>query len=788
MYMKPLAFWFAIAPLSLVALATLIVAVPIAAAPDPAGDSATDAADLTAFDATGQGGQLVLTLTAADGYDFAGTQILLDTDLDGRTGFALDTIGADLLIENDLLYAFGGDDPAGWTWSPRGSVTRAVENGTLKLTVNGDALGSSQLAVVARTVNADYSVADRAPDDAAMLVRLETLAEGSEAAGDAGGDASRDLTAVDVMQDASKAVVKITTAAKSDFANTLVFIDADRNADTGYRPDGDTALGFDFVINGGTLSKHADADPAAWAWEAVGPVDQILDGHSLTLRFNANQLGHTTPRLGVWNMSADWMVRVDRAPDRGLIDLKLDAALFAPLAPEPQIKPAARKANADLPPRQRVADSDSFYCYYGSGKVAELSHYDVVILHSPQMAVDDIAKLKNLGVVTIGYITVGEDDSLRVGDGTGPDGKASWYFDRDEDGQPDRNKIWNSWYANTNDPQWRADRVKEAKRLVEQEGYDGIFLDTIDTAQLYPEGAEGMVKLIADFRKALPESPIILNQGFKLFDRLGPMADGLMLESFTATYDFESKQYMMNYPASLDAHTRNVMRNLQPTLEKHPMPIFVLDYARADDLESIQTAADRAVSFGYQFAAAPIFLDEVYVNHIVGEPDPGWLEMQATPELMSVVLAEAANGFPAGTTLMPNSCYAGYTVAPLVDGIEDRSELHWSRAAWASSDEVEGETWLRMTLPEAVRGGELTITWATDSGITHVSENYRVETLGPDGTWQDAGSAVTTTEQTSTHALPDRPFTDLRILQPEGGGSVERPGLLWIAQLQLIQP
>ncbi len=334
------------------------------------------------------------------------------------------------------------------------------------------------------------------------------------------------------------------------------------------------------------------------------------------------------------------------APDRGLIDLQLDPSLIESSVPEPEIAPAPRKANADLPARQRVADSDSFYCYYGSGKVAELSHYDVVILHSPQMAVQDIAALKDLGVVTIGYISVGEDDEQRVGDGTGPANLASWYFDRDDDGQPDKNKIWNSWYANTNDPKWRADRVKEAKRLVEEEGYDGIFLDTIDTAQLYPEGAEGMVKLVKDFREALPDSPIILNQGFKLFDRLAPMSDGLMLESFTATYDFASKQYMMNYPSSLDSHTRNVNKNLQPVLEEYPMPIFVLDYARSSDHESIQTAADRAVSFGYQFASAPIFLDEVYINDIVGQADPKWLEMQATPELMSIVLAEAANGFP----------------------------------------------------------------------------------------------------------------------------------------------
>src|SRR5438045_6835632 len=98
---------------------------------------------------------------------------------------------------------------------------------------------------------------------------------------------------------------------------------------------------------------------------------------------------------------------------------------------------AARAADPTQPARQRVREAKSYYCYYGPDRVAELSHYDVVILHAPAATPEVVRQLKERGVVTIGYITCGADESVRDGDRTGPGGKASWYFDKDQDGKPD---------------------------------------------------------------------------------------------------------------------------------------------------------------------------------------------------------------------------------------------------------------------------------------------------------------------------------------------------------------
>ncbi len=749
-----------------------------------AGIHAETTGQISRLDAAGEAGRLRVTLTTAQPYDFANTQLLIDTDVDASTGFALGDRGYDVLVEGANVFRFDGDDSSAWAWSSIGQAQRRVEGDTLTLSVDGGLLGSSRVMLLARTLSPDYTdTLDTAPDDGPMTVRIAPVQPGVEARGDA-DDPSRDIVAVNLAQDAGDLVITVTAAAPSVFGGTLLFFDADGDAATGFQPPADPRFGFELMLSGATLSEHAGAARGDWAWAAVDQAEPAVRGDTLTVRLDPGRLGTDTVRLGVWIMSEDWQSLVDQAPDAGLFEFKLDMDRVTPPAlPEPEVM-APPKPNRHLPARRRVADARSFYCYYGSGRVAALSHYDLAILHSPQMAVEDIARLKALGVVTVGYITVGEDDTLRVGDGSGPAGKAGWYFDRDHDGQPDQNPVWKSYFANPTDPAWRADRVAEARRLVEVEGYDGIFLDTIDTVARFPDTEDGMVQLVVDLREALPDAPIILNQGYGLLDRLAPLADAFMLESFTATFNFNTQQYQMNTPNSLDWHARKVDKFVRPVLEEHPLKVLVLDYARARDTANIQAAADRAATFGFLFAAAPIYLDDIYRTPIVGRPDPRWLQKQATPEKLSITLPESANGFPMNTVILPSGCFGGYTVAPVVDGIERREALHWSESAWASAGDDE-PAWIEFRFDAPFAGGTLEITWADDAGVTHVSQDYRVEARR-DGAWVTAAHAVGQTEPVSRHRLPDEPYTALRIRQPADGGSTHRPELMWIAQIKRL--
>ena len=291
---------------------------------------------------------------------------------------------------------------------------------------------------------------------------------------------------------------------------------------------------------------------------------------------------------------------------------------------------ACAGSTVGTPARQRVREAKSYYCYYGSGKVEELSKYDFVILHTPAATRETVKQLKDRGVVTIGYITCGEDETLRTGDGSGPGGMASWYFDKDKDGKADAHPVWKSYFANAADPNWREDRVKEAKRLVNEVGFDGIFLDTVDDVTVYPETFDGMVELVNDFRRELPNAPIIMNQSWELLRKVAPVIDGVMLEGFSTSFNFEAKSYRRNPAKWDDDGLAAVQKYVLPARKEHPFQVIVLDYVKPEQVELIQQSADRAATFGFLHAIAPVSLDEVYDMKVTPRPDARWLRPQGS--------------------------------------------------------------------------------------------------------------------------------------------------------------
>jgi hypothetical protein len=787
-------------------LASLTLAATMAAAPaakEPAGDARDPQRDVTRFVATTDAGTLSAEVEVAQPWDFANVQLLIDTDGNPKTGVRVESApqgGFDVMVEGATVYRFKGDDPAIWEWREIGLAQRSVKGATMTVDVAADVLDAwrGELRVVLRTLTADWkTVIDTVPD--AGFATASVPAGGAdarpptEAERDA-EDAERDLLSVWARQDGGDLVITVKTRGPGAFDTALVFLDTDANPETGFQPPADPRHGFEMLVSGPSLQSHAGETRDAWAWKIVAEAQRSAGGDTLEYRFDAaalktgkaDKLG-----VGVFMMAADWQALVDQAPDRGLYPVKIDKTKIKPATRQARAVPMAEpRANRDLPPRQRVEQARSYYCYYGAGRVAELSHYDIAILHTPMMAAANVKTLNDLGVVTVGYVTVGEDDQLRAGDGKGPGGMASWYFDKDRDGQPDKNGVWNSWYANAADPLWRADRVAEARRMFDDYGFAGVFLDTIEVPDVYPESRDGMIELVAELRRAFPDKVIVINRGFSLLkeDAVSSVIDAVMFESFTVSYDFETKRYIEYGPQDLDFTRQQIERAVMPAIRKHAFKVLALDYCQPEQTDRIQKAFDRAVTFGFLPAVAPIHLDDVYdTAGIVGKPDLTYLADQSTPENLAHTMAEARNGFPKGTVLTPSSTYLGYSVAALVDGIEDRGALHWSKANWASAEGDDLRHELHVRLGSPTTGGRLRILWANDNGRWHASKAYRVEVKAdPNAGWELLAEETANARHDVSYPLPATPIAAIRIVQSPGGGGAARPGLMWVAQLERV--
>jgi hypothetical protein len=153
-------------------------------------------------------------------------------------------------------------------------------------------------------------------------------------------------------------------------------------------------------------------------------------------------------------------------------------------------------------------------------------------------------------------------------------------------------------------------------------GFDGLFLDTIDTAELLPDTRAGMAGLIRRLRETFPDAKLVANRGMFMMEDFAPYISGMMFESFTGGYDFSRQSYHMWRDNDL-AWTTGQANAINRIRETHYFPVFALDYADPNDPEGIQARYDRAWEFDFLPAVSVIHLNQVLWRDITPQTQRG---------------------------------------------------------------------------------------------------------------------------------------------------------------------
>lgn len=156
--------------------------------------------------------------------------------------------------------------------------------------------------------------------------------------------------------------------------------------------------------------------------------------------------------------------------------------------------------------------------YYGSGEIETLARYQRVVLQPGRYTPSELDWLRARGVVTLAYLSLGED--------AGP--PAPWHKGR-------RNPDWGTAYVDPSHPGWVASRLTNLRGSLEQ-GFGGLFLDTLDLADLYPLDRPALLSLIGEIRAATGSAYLLANRGFSLLPELADLIDGLVFEAFSTTW------------------------------------------------------------------------------------------------------------------------------------------------------------------------------------------------------------------------------------------------------------
>ena len=245
--------------------------------------------------------------------------------------------------------------------------------------------------------------------------------------------------------------------------------------------------------------------------------------------------------------------------------------------------------------RARIGGIENYVVYYGAGRLDDLARFDLAIIDPSTLTPDEVRELEARGTLVVGYLSVGEIEPSDpwLADGTVP---RSWILGR--------NKNWGSLFVDANQQGWRDLMVQQAGQLLDH-GFQGVFLDTVDTAiDVAPETEPGMIQLIEDLRRAYPDALLVQNRGFDVAEQVAGSIDAVMFEDLSTTYDFRRAEYERIEP-SAEADRMVALH------DRTGLPILALDYADPSDHATAQRAVRIARSYGFVPAVSVIQLDDI---------------------------------------------------------------------------------------------------------------------------------------------------------------------------------
>jgi len=212
----------------------------------------------------------------------------------------------------------------------------------------------------------------------------------------------------------------------------------------------------------------------------------------------------------------------------------------------------------------------------------EMNPYQLVVLDS------DIHPLLDGFIESerraLGYISVGEIEKQR-----------GHFKEAEKKGLLlEENKNWpGSYKIDIRDPKWAKMVIEELVPKTLFQRFDGIFLDTLDSA-LYleeeqPEKYAGMreaaIRLVRAIRKNYPEIKIMVNRAYDILPEIAGEIDQVLGESVYTTYDFERKLYRHT---SEEEYAAQVAALKKAKKENPELELYTLDYWDPEDKEEIK--------------------------------------------------------------------------------------------------------------------------------------------------------------------------------------------------------
>ncbi|MEK9765892.1 MAG: hypothetical protein VW274_05375, partial [Thalassolituus sp.] len=263
-----------------------------------------------------------------------------------------------------------------------------------------------------------------------------------------------------------------------------------------------------------------------------------------------------------------------------------------------------------------LADVNTYVTYYqqDAERIAEMTELDLSIVQ-PVLTSDQIRSLQSRGKAVV-YLSIGEIGLSNTYWYNGEQVLGQVIYDDHNDWFLDQNHNFDTNFADTRIEGWQDFIVEQAGILLDQ-GYDGLFLDTVDTVDVYPATKPGMIELINLLRTTYPDSALVQNRGINIIPDTGNDVDALMFEVFNTYYNYDDADYTATNTetpgySDLVDKALNYRLNGGVVLSQD----FALPQPQYEDL--ICYARDRAL----QHLFVPSYADKFFQDGLFSYPDP----------------------------------------------------------------------------------------------------------------------------------------------------------------------
>jgi polysaccharide biosynthesis protein PelA len=214
----------------------------------------------------------------------------------------------------------------------------------------------------------------------------------------------------------------------------------------------------------------------------------------------------------------------------------------------------------------------------------------VVLSGDPRVPLKDFPA----DTIRLGYLSAGELDKRRPPPPTA--GAPSF--------QVEPNPHWpDSVRVDLRDPVWQRYLLREEIPRVMALGFDGLMLDTLDTAAYLeekdPVRFSGSRKALRDWlqevRRSFPRAVLVANGTAALVDA-APYVDGFVVEGVFATYDFGKRIYR----ATTDAERTWKLSQIAQARQVADRPVFTIEYAEVGDVTLSRWASAESSRHGFR--------------------------------------------------------------------------------------------------------------------------------------------------------------------------------------------